>query len=60
MPSASKDELAEALAALGSLLSKCQNALPRLKFGTAQHTLLTRRIAALDLAISLLERESTK
>jgi hypothetical protein len=40
----SEDDLAEALRALDSTIAKCRKALPKLKPGTASHTLLTRRI----------------
>jgi hypothetical protein len=56
MENPSEDDLAEALRALDSTIAKCQKALPRLKPGTASHTLLTR-IKALDIATALIRRE---
>jgi hypothetical protein len=52
-----KDELQEALRAIGSTISKCEKVLPKLKPGTPQHTLLMRRIKAFQLAVALIERE---
>ncbi|MEQ8446204.1 MAG: hypothetical protein RIB57_09995 [Pelagibacterium sp.] len=57
MENPSEDDLTEALRALDSTIAKCQKALPRLKPGTASHTLLTRRIKALDIATALVRRE---
>lgn len=50
-------ELQEAHRALLSTLRKCEKALPKLAQGTAQHTLLTRRIKALEIALDLIARE---
>lgn len=50
-------ELREAKRALESTLSKCEKALPKLAAGTSQHTLLTRRIDALRIALDLINRE---
>lgn len=57
MDSFTSEELKEALRALESTISKCQKALPKLKEGTPQHTLLTRRIKALQISIALIQRE---
>ncbi|WP_332639408.1 hypothetical protein [Brevundimonas sp.] len=51
----SEHDLREALRAIESTLAKCEKALTSLKPGTAQHTLLTRRIAAFAIAIELLK-----
>lgn len=51
------DELQEALRAIDSTISKCEKALPKLASGTAQHTLLTRRIKAFHIASDLIARE---
>jgi len=51
------EELKEALRALESTISKCEKALPKLKEGTPQHTLLTRRIRALQISTVLIKRE---
>jgi hypothetical protein len=50
-------ELEEALRAIDSTLSKCRKAQPGLRAGTAQHTLLVRRIRALEIASALIRRE---
>jgi hypothetical protein len=39
------------------MTGKCENALPKLKIGTAQHTLLIHRIKALSIAATLIRRE---
>jgi hypothetical protein len=57
MSNYTKEELEEALRAIGSTLSKCEKVLPKLKEGTSQHTLLIRRIRALRIASALIERE---
>jgi len=54
MTAYSEHDLREALRAIESTLSKCEKALARLTPGTAQHTLLARRIAAFAIAIELL------
>jgi hypothetical protein len=54
MTAHSEHDLREALRGIESILSKCEKALAGLKPGTAQHTLLTRRIAAFEIAIELL------
>ena len=43
--------------ALSSLLSKCEKAVTKLTNGTSQHTLMTRRISALKIAIQLIEEK---
>jgi len=52
-----KEELREALRAIESTIHKCEKALPKLKQGTPQHTLLSRRIKAFQIALSLIKRE---
>jgi hypothetical protein len=52
-----QEELEEALRAIASTISKCEKVLPKLKEGTSQHTLLTRRIKALQIASSLILQE---
>ncbi len=52
-----KDELEEALRAIVSTISKCEKVQPKLKQGTAQHTLLIRRIKALRIAVTLIAKE---
>lgn len=55
-----KQELDEALRAIASTISKCEKVQPKLKAGTSQHTLLIRRIKALNIASSLIMRELAK
>lgn len=57
MDNFTKEELDEALRALASTISKCEKVLPKLKPGTSQHTLLIRRIKALVIASTLIEKE---
>lgn len=52
-----QEELKEALRAIESTIGKCQKVLPKLKEGTAQHTLLVRRIKAFEIASELIKRE---
>lgn len=52
-----KDDLEEALRAISSTISKCEKVQPKLRPGTSQHTLLVRRIKALQIAAALIERE---
>lgn len=52
-----KDELKEALRAITSTMAKCEKVQPKLRQGTAQHTLLIRRIKALRIASELIKRE---
>lgn len=53
-------DLKEGIYALSSTLSKCEKALIKLKEGSPQHTLTTRRIKALRLAISLMQEKLTE
>jgi hypothetical protein len=53
----SKEELEEARRAIASTISKCEKVRPKLKRGSAQHTLLVRRIRALRVASALIQRE---
>jgi hypothetical protein len=50
-------ELREALRSLESTLQKCEKVLPKLKQGSAQSTLLTRRVKALVMANALIAQE---
>ncbi len=50
-------ELTEALRAITSTISKCEKVLPKLKSGTSPHTLLVRRIKALQVSTTLIQRE---
>lgn len=52
-----KEDLQEALRAIASTISKCKKVQPKLRAGTAQHTLLRRRIKALQVATVLIKRE---
>lgn len=55
-----KEELREALRAVESTILKCEKVLPKLKEGTPQHTLLTRRIKAFQISASLINKELNK
>lgn len=52
-----KLELEEALRSIASTIAKCEKVKPKLERGTSQHTLLTRRIKALQVASTLIKRE---
>lgn len=52
-----KEDLEEALRAIVSTISKCEKVQPKLKQGTSQHTLLVRRIKALNIASALIRKE---
>lgn len=52
-----KEELEEALRAIDSTIRKCEKVQPKLKEGTSQHTLLIRRIKALNISSVLIKRE---
>jgi hypothetical protein len=52
----SHEELSEAYRALLSTLNKCEK-MDMEKLGKSQRTLLERRIAALKIALSLIEKE---
>jgi hypothetical protein len=52
-----KEDLEEALRAINSTISKCEKVQPKLKQGTSQHTLLIRRIKALNIASTLIKKE---
>ena len=51
------EELSQALRAIVSTVRKCEKVLPKLKSGTSSHTLLIRRIKALNIAVVLIQRE---
>lgn len=52
-----KEELEEALTAIISITNKCEKAIIGLEKGTAQHTLMVRRIEAFYISKELIERE---
>ena len=52
-----KAELEQSLAAIASLLSKCEKAQLKLEAGTAQHTLMRNRVRALQISKALIEKE---
>ena len=56
MPDFTAEELSEAHRALLSVLHKC-NAMDATKLAKAQQTLLERRVAALKIALTLIEKE---
>ena len=55
-----QEELREALRAIESTIGKCEKALPKLRPGTSQHTLLVRRIKAFQIASDLIRRSFDK
>lgn len=57
MENYTKEELEEALKAIDSTIRKCEKVQPKLKEGTPQHTLLIRRIKALQISSTLISRE---
>ena len=57
MSAYTKTELEEARTALTSTLSKCEKIQNGKKLGAPQQTLLDRRVRALQLALSLIEKE---
>lgn len=52
-----KEELKEALQAILSMTAKCEKVQPKLQAGSAQETLLRRRVEALQIAAALIERD---
>ncbi len=56
MPDFTSEELNEAHRALLSTLHKCEK-IDAAKLGTSQQTLLQRRISALKVALTLIEKE---
>lgn len=54
MDSSTQVELKEALRQIASTISKIEKLLPKLKQGTPQHTLATRRIKAFNIASDLI------
>lgn len=57
MATYTRHELEEALRSHLSTISKCEKVLPKLKERSAQHTLLIRRLKALQISIELIKRE---
>lgn len=56
LASLTRAELEEARRALTSTIGKCAKVQPKLRPGTAQHTLLTRRIRALEISVALIDQ----
>lgn len=56
MEAYTREELREALRAIVSTIGKCEKVQPKLQEGTSQHTLLVRRIKALRISASLIEK----
>ncbi len=52
-----KEELQEALRAIDSTIHKCEKVQPKLKEGTSSHTLLIRRIKALQISSALIKQK---
>jgi hypothetical protein len=59
MPEFTAEELSEAHRALLSTLRKCEK-MDAAKLGKSQQTLLERRIAALKVALTLIEKEQNQ
>jgi uncharacterized protein with PIN domain len=59
MPDFTSEELGEAHRALMSTLHKCEK-IDAAKLGRPQKTLLERRIAALKVALALIEKEQAE
>ncbi len=57
MENYSKEELLEARRAIASTNAKMEKVLLKLREGTPQHTLATRRLAAFRIAVDLIDRE---
>jgi hypothetical protein len=57
MDNFTREELEESLRAIDSMISKCEKVQPKLKEGTSLHTLLIRRVKALNIASELIKRE---
>ena len=57
LPSFTAEELSEAHRSLLSTLKKCEKVLESDKLPQSQRTLTERRVAALKLALALIERE---
>lgn len=55
-----REDFAEALRSISSTISKCVKVKPKLKRGSAQHTLLVRRIKALRIAAALIRRRLSR
>lgn len=53
-------ELKEAKNSLTSLLSKCDKAILKLEGKSSQHTLMVRRIKALNISLQLIDIELEK
>jgi len=59
-PAFNKDELFEAHRSLLSTLEKCEKVLESEKLPQSQRTLTERRVAALKIALTLIEREASE
>ena len=60
MPTFTAEELSEAHRSLLSTLKKCEKVLESDKLPQSQRTLTERRVAALKLALTLIEKEQTE
>ncbi|MDR2090616.1 MAG: hypothetical protein LBP62_03070 [Clostridiales bacterium] len=58
MVSFAKSELKEAKRQIESMIMKLEKCAPKLREGSAQHTLAARRTEALKISLALIERES--
>jgi hypothetical protein len=60
MPDYTTEELAEAHRSLSSTLRKCEKVLESAKLPQSQRTLMERRVTALKIALTLINREQSK
>jgi len=60
MESYTKEELAEALRAVSSIISKCEKAQEKFPSGTSHHTLLRNRLKAMYISKVLIVDELSK
>ena len=53
-----REQQAETLTTLETLIARCEKALPKFAAGTSQHTLLVNRLSALRLGQALMPRSN--
>jgi hypothetical protein len=57
MDNYTKEEFAEALRAVASIIHKCEKAQAKFSEGTSQHTLLKNRLKAMYISKTLIEEQ---
>ncbi|MDD2471740.1 MAG: hypothetical protein PHT28_02330 [Dehalococcoidales bacterium] len=60
MESYTKEELAEALRAVSSIISKCEKAQEKFPSGTSHHTLLKNRLKAMYISKAFIAEELSR